>query len=459
MIPPWKRFSIVINAQTPPELAEGLLASLNQSDAPNFGELLVEHCGSATPRARAQEIEMLLRRRESIPVLLDAIDRGDIQLAELALNQRQNLTRHPDRRIRRQAEQILERGGALPSADRRQVLEEYASITKVSGDVAKGKLAFNKVCAKCHKHTGEGADIGPDLTGMAVHPKEELLTHILDPNQSVESNFRLYTVVTVDGHVINGMLASESRTALEFFDAEGKKTTVLREDIEEFVGTKSSLMPEGVEKELNRQELTDLLEFLTQRGSFAPLDLRAGATVASDQGLFNGGERYVIPGWETQEFKGIPFEIADPQDGKVKNIILLNGPLGSVSRTMPRTATVDVGMSARAIHLLSGVSGWGYPYRRRETTSMHVKLHYEDGTDESFDFSNGVHFADYIRRVDVPESEFAFMVGPHQVRYLAIYPGKSIPVMRIEFVKGRDQTAPIVLAATVETLNAGSSHN
>ena len=175
-----------ISPQTEPDLATGLVMALRESDAPSFGELLMEHLGSATPRVRSQGLQMLLGRRESISVLLDAIDAGDVQLAELALNQRQNLTRHPDRRVRRRAEQILERGGALPNADRQKVLEDYAEITKVHGDAAKGKLAFNKVCAKCHRHSGEGADIGPDLTGMAVHPKEELLTHILDPNQSVE---------------------------------------------------------------------------------------------------------------------------------------------------------------------------------------------------------------------------------------------------------------------------------
>ena len=439
-----------INAQTEPELAEGLVSALSESSAPELGKMMMEHLGSATPRVRSQGIQMLLGRREAIPLLLDAIDSGDVQLAEFALNQRQNLTRHPDRNVRRRAEEILKRGGALPNADREKVLKDYASITEMHGNATAGQAAFKKVCAKCHKHSGEGNDIGPDLTGMAVHPKAELLEHILHPNKSVESNFRLYTVVTSDGVVINGMLASESRTALELFDAEGKKTTVLREDIDAFKGTGKSLMPEGIEKELNRKELTDLLEFMTQRGSFVPLDFAAGATIASDQGLFSGGEKYVIPGWERQNFKGVPFDIADPKNGKVKNMIMLHGPLGAVSKKMPKRTSVKVGTPARGIHLLSGVSGWGHPYSRKQTTSMSIEVHYEDGTKEVTEFKNGVHFADYIRRSDVPESEFVMMVGPHQMRYLAVYPSKSIPVMRIDFVKGDDQSAPIVLAATVE---------
>ena len=62
-------------------------------------------------------------------------------------------------------------------------------ITKKTGDAANGKKVFTDQCAKCHKHAGEGTQIGPDLTGMAVHPKEELLIHILDPIRSVEGNF------------------------------------------------------------------------------------------------------------------------------------------------------------------------------------------------------------------------------------------------------------------------------
>ena len=53
-------------------------------------------------------------------------------------------------------------------------------------------------CAKCHAHSGEGGKVGPDLTGMAAHPKSELIVHILDPSRSVEGNFLQYTVATRD---------------------------------------------------------------------------------------------------------------------------------------------------------------------------------------------------------------------------------------------------------------------
>jgi hypothetical protein len=89
---------------------------------------------------------------------------------------------------------------------------------------------------------------------------------------------------------------------------------------------------------------------------------------------------------------------------------------------------------------------------------MIVRLHLEDGSKEDHPLMNAVHFADYIRRVDVPGSEFAMSVGGQQLRYLQVKPKTGKVVKSIELVKGDDPTAPIVVAITVEPLAAGSVH-
>jgi hypothetical protein len=78
-------------------------------------------------------------------------------------------------------------------------------------------------------------------------------------------------------------------------------------------------------------------------------------------------------------------------------------------------------------------------------------LHYSDGESEDHELLNGVHFADYIRKVDVPESELAFMLRNQQMRYLAVYPKRLDVIEYIELVKGPDRTAPVVMAITLET--------
>ena len=81
---------------------------------------------------------------------------------------------------------------------------------------------------------------------------------------------------------------------------------------------------------------------------------------------------------------------------------------------------------------------------------MIVRLHYKEGATEDIELVNGVHFADYIRRVDVPGSEFAYALGGQQIRRVTVTPKKPDLIETIELVKGPDSTAPIVMAVTVE---------
>jgi uncharacterized protein len=80
-----------------------------------------------------------------------------------------------------------------------------------------------------------------------------------------------------------------------------------------------------------------------------------------------------------------------------------------------------------------------------------VRLHDEGGVTEDHPLRNGEHFADYIRRVNVPGSRFAFRLRRQQLRYLAVFPHRAERIEEIELIKGPDYTAPIVMAITFET--------
>ncbi|WP_149496266.1 PVC-type heme-binding CxxCH protein [Roseiconus lacunae] len=444
----------LINPQTAPDVATGLLNAVSQSRSEAASEIIVEELAAMTPSLKTVAIRGLLSRPSSTMALLDAVEAGDLPLADLALDQQQALASHPDRRIRQRAGKVLSQGGALPSADRKKVLDEYAAAAEHKGDAAIGKQLFVKNCAQCHVHSGEGNAVGPDLTGMAVHPKEELLVHILDPSRSVEGNFRAYSVLTVDGVIISGMLASESKTAIGLFDTQGKPQTVLRSDIEKLVASRNSIMPEGFEKTLSVEQMTDLLEFLTQRGKFTPLDLHKVATVASDKSMFvnpnSPAERLTFRDWSPKTFEGVPFKLIDPENQQVPNIVVLYGSNGPIANKYPKSVSLPVSGPVRNIHMLSGVAGWGFPYGPRDQPALIVRLHYADGETEDHTLNNGEHFADYIRRVDVPKSKYAFDTGGGQIRYLTVSPKRSEPLAEIELRDGTPEIAPVVMAITVE---------
>jgi uncharacterized protein len=444
-----------ITPRASPTLAAGLIDAIGASPIPAIGPLLVKRLGGLPPSARAAALRALLVRPDSTRALLDALDKGAVQLGDLTLDQKEALTTHPDMKIAARSKTILARGGGLPSADRQKVIDDLLPLTKRSGNADMGKLVFKKHCAACHMHSGEGNKVGPDLTGMATHPKSELVVHIMDPSRSVEGNFRVYRVTLQDGRVLNGLLASETKTSVEIIDAEAKKHLIQRDNIEELAASNKSLMPDGFEKLLSPDELVNLLEFLTQRGQYLPISLAKAATIASDRGMFfsmdSEVERLILKDWSPRTFKGVPFHFVDPRDSKVPNVVLLYGPQGQTAPKMPKSVKLTCNSPARAIHFLSGVSGWGFPYGEKGGVVMIVRLHYADGKTEDHPLRNGEHFADYIRRVDVPGSEFAFAMRGQQMRYLAITPKRADAIAEIELVKGPDASAPVVMAITVET--------
>lgn len=445
----------MITAKTTPEFSQGLLDAVARSEAKGTAAALVDRIPQLTPAAKATALRVLLSRSEWTTALLDAVDGGSVQLNDLSLDQKQALAAHPTREIATRAKAAMARGGGLPNPDRQKVLDELEPLTKKTGEVALGKEVFKKQCSKCHMHSGEGAKIGPDLTGMAVHPKHELLIHLIDPSRSVEGNFRVYTVSLADGRVINGLLASESKTAIELIDAEAKRHAVQRDEIDELKASTKSLMPEGFEKQVSADELTNLLEFLTHRGKFLPLPLDKVATIVTTKGMFfnddGDAERLIFPDWSPKTIDGVPFVLVDPTQDRVANAVMLYGPNGIKAPKMPKSVTMPCNAPAKAVHLLSGVSGWGFPAEAKGTVSMIVRLKYADGKTEDHPLLNGEHFADYIRRVDVPGSKFAFPLRGQQIRYLAVYPQRQDKIESIELVKGPDRTAPVVMAVTVES--------
>jgi len=242
---------------------------------------------------------------------------------------------------------------------------------------------------------------------------------------------------------------------VELIDTEGKRHTIPRDEIDEMVASKTSLMPEGFEKQLTEVDLSNLLAFLTQRGRFLPLPLNQAATVVTTLGMYHGKEsvtdRMILNDWSLRTVSGVPFTLIDPQGTRVPNAIVLHTPHSAAGRLYPQTVQIPCNSQVARLHLLGGISGWGYPSEPNDTVSVIVQLRYDDGAVEQHELLNGRHIADYIARRDVPESEFAFMTdNGRQVRWLTVEPQRDAVVRTIEFVKGPDKTSPVFLAVTVE---------
>ncbi|EMB17805.1 PVC-type heme-binding CxxCH protein [Rhodopirellula europaea] len=445
--------------QLSPETGVEALRSLQTARTEGLTGTLLELRTSLGPKLGSQILTLLLSRAESTEDLLNAIAEGQVQFNDLQLDQRQALLNHPTDSIAARAKKLMESRGAMVTSNRQSLVDQWMPVTQQEGEVTNGIAMFKKHCAACHIHGEMGNEIGPNLTGMSVHPKEEILINVLDPSRSVENNFRTYQILTVDGNVLSGMLAGESANSLRIIDTQGKEKLVLREDIEEMTSSAKSLMPEGFESAMTKAEMADLLSFLAKRGTHAPLSISSVATINGSNGLpgFRGrpGDKFELDSYGRVEVEGIPFELIDPQGDRIANIIGLQQASPRRPSTLPESVSIDCSGNVEAIHLLGGVAWAAYPRFKDETTSMIVRRHYGDGTRSDYELINGKHIVTYQAGEDVPESTSAIKANGKQVRYLKIPAESDKELTKIEFLKGGDFSIPLVFAVTVEFAGGG----
>jgi putative heme-binding domain-containing protein len=85
---------------------------------------------------------------------------------------------------------------------------------------------------------------------------------VLDPNREVNPQFLDYIVITTDGRTLTGMLAAETANSVTLKRAEGATDTVLRANIKQMRAGRVSIMPEGLEQQIDPQGMADLISYV-----------------------------------------------------------------------------------------------------------------------------------------------------------------------------------------------------
>jgi putative membrane-bound dehydrogenase-like protein len=221
---------------------------------------LLESYPSFSPAVRREATEGLMARPERIRVLLAALKDNKIQANLIEPARLDQLRKHPDAGLRAEAVKLLA-GQVAPV--RAKVVEQYRPQLDKLGDVARGKLVFQKNCAACHKLDGVGVEVGADLQAALVNKTpEQLLVDIFDPSREVDPRFLQYVVTLNNGRVATGLIASETAGSVTLRRAEKQEETILRSQIDTIQSTAKSLMPEGLETQLSPQDFADLVAYL-----------------------------------------------------------------------------------------------------------------------------------------------------------------------------------------------------
>src|SRR5690606_2466069 len=194
-----------------------------------------------------------------IQVLFDAIDAGVLAPPEISSVRRTQLLKHADATVRQRAEAVFKE---IEGGDRMQVYRTYRELLEQPADVARGRAAFVQACSACHAYQGAGGKVGPDLTGIRNQPADAILLHILVPNYEVMPNYQTISIVTQDGRSISGWLAAETGNSLTLRTAAGTEETIMRNTVASLSASGLSLMPDGLEQAMVREDVVNIVAFL-----------------------------------------------------------------------------------------------------------------------------------------------------------------------------------------------------
>ena len=123
-------------------------------------------------------------------------------------------------------------------------------------------------CVNCHKLEGLGGQIGPDLTKLwETGTIEKIMESIIEPSKEIKEGFQSFKATTKNGQTFTGLKVIDKPAEIVIRDANGKDTTILRNDLEELTASKLSLMPDNVVSQLTFDQFIDLVAFLKSRES------------------------------------------------------------------------------------------------------------------------------------------------------------------------------------------------
>jgi putative heme-binding domain-containing protein len=176
---------------------------------------------------------------------------------------RRALKNYPEE-VRLQAEPLLKRLEVDTEAQKVR-LADLAGLLS-GGDAARGREVFfgkRTACSTCHTVQSQGGRVGPDLSKIAsIRTGRDLLESTVFPSASFARGYEPYLIKTKDGAILDGLIARETADAIYLFTADRNEKRVARGAIELLQQGRTSIMPQGLDAQLAREELRDLMAFL-----------------------------------------------------------------------------------------------------------------------------------------------------------------------------------------------------
>ncbi len=246
-----------------PEEAESVqqtaLRTYNQISGNDACTFIIQNWKTFTHEVRDVSMEIFLSSVNNMNLLLDALQKKQIQSTSISWPRMVELMNNDDLAIRKRSREIL----AAKTEDRDAVNKKYQSALSMTGNADNGLMVFNRVCATCHQVSGKyGKAFGPDLASIRNRNAQSIMADILNPNRSIADKYEMWSIVKKNSETLNGIIASETSAAILLNNIGGQQTIIPRSDIKTMEASQTSAMPAGLEASVSIKEMSDLLAFL-----------------------------------------------------------------------------------------------------------------------------------------------------------------------------------------------------
>lgn len=249
----------LLETNHPAEVQLAAIQVLLRSSKAEAIDILISHWNLLNPKLHEVVETGFLARKDRTLSLIRSLENNAIKPEWVSRNMRNRLIQNSDSAISEKAKKLFE---GIGGADREKVIIDYNVAITVKGDPVKGKLVFRNACSACHSLEGVGVNFGPDLHSISHQTKINILTMILNPNHDIAPGYEGYIVETTGGSTLAGIIESETDDNLVLKTASGTAQTVPKSSIKSLSPMQASLMTEGLESSVSKEEMGDLLEYI-----------------------------------------------------------------------------------------------------------------------------------------------------------------------------------------------------
>ncbi|WP_162006806.1 PVC-type heme-binding CxxCH protein [Roseimaritima sediminicola] len=269
----------VLAAARPTELEPALIAMLDDAElrttalralvhypSPAVAKEILGRYSAWSAAEKSEALQTLATRLTWAETLVAAMEQGHIPAADLTAFAARQLRRLGDPALAGRVETLWGKLEPTTAQQARKIQHYKSWLTAdvlADADLAHGRQLFQQHCGACHKFLGQGAELGPDLTGAQRRNLDYLLENLVSPSGAVSRDYLLHVVTTRDGRVLTGLFVRQDARSLTLRTI-NERIVVPVEEIDEHRVSSVSMMPDGLLEPLTDKQIRDLIGYLQQ---------------------------------------------------------------------------------------------------------------------------------------------------------------------------------------------------